>query len=131
MATRHQARAAVVSLLYSREFDDNKDFIEEYLEEKKIRNDVKAWALGLYDGIIENLDKIDATLNEVMDDDGFCNVASVEKGILRLGVYEMLFTNLDNPIIINEAIELAKELGALSAPKLINGVLDNINKKSS
>ena len=53
----------------------------------------------------------------------------VEKAILRLATYELLYKDLDEPIIINEAIELAKRLTSDNSPKFINGVLDHIRDK--
>ena len=51
-------------------------------------------------------------------------LGSIERAVLRLGAYEMKFTSTDKAVIINEGIELGKELGGDSAPKFINGVLD-------
>lgn len=47
---------------------------------------------------------------------------------MRLGAYEIMYEAIDKAIIINEAIELAKELAGESSPKFINGVLDRIGK---
>ena len=47
---------------------------------------------------------------------------------VRLAIYELKFKKLEKAIVINEAIELSKRLASDSAPKFINGVLDNINK---
>ncbi|EPV0059973.1 transcription antitermination factor NusB, partial [Campylobacter jejuni] len=47
---------------------------------------------------------------------------------LRLGAYELLFTDTPSAIVINEAIELAKELANDNSPKFINGVLDALIK---
>ena len=52
----------------------------------------------------------------------------LERAILRLGAYEVLYSELDNAVIINEAIELAKKLCNETSPKFINGVLDAISK---
>ncbi|EPO9350444.1 transcription antitermination factor NusB, partial [Campylobacter coli] len=52
----------------------------------------------------------------------------IERAILRLGAYELLFTDTPNAIVINEAIELAKELANDNSPKFINGVLDTLVK---
>lgn len=52
----------------------------------------------------------------------------LERAILRLGAYEVLYSDLDNAVVINEAIELAKKLCNETSPKFINGVLDAICK---
>ena len=63
MATRHQVRQSVISLLYALEMNEkNENFIDEFLNEKKIRNEQKNFTLSLYEGIIKNLDDIDKNL---------------------------------------------------------------------
>ncbi|WP_139451881.1 transcription antitermination factor NusB [Campylobacter armoricus] len=130
MATRHQVRQSIVSLLYAAQLNqENKDFINEFLDEKKIRNDQRKFTLDLYNGINEQLAFLDEKINECLKEYKLDGVASIEKAILRLGAYEILFTQTQKAIIINEAIELAKEMAGDNAPKFINGVLDKINKE--
>ncbi|MCV3397241.1 transcription antitermination factor NusB [Campylobacter sp. RKI_CA19_01116] len=131
MATRHQVRQSIVSLLYAAQLNqENKDFINEFLDEKKIRNDQRKFTLDLYNGINEQLALLDEKINECLKEHKLDGVASIEKAILRLGAYEILFTSIQKAIIINEAIELAKEMAGDNAPKFINGVLDKINKEA-
>ena len=125
MATRHQVRQAVVSLLYAREMGScGEEFVEEFLEEKKIRNDQRSLALSLFHGILAHADALDALLNTRLKEWKINEIGSIERAVLRLGAYEMKFTPTDKAVIINEGIELGKELGGDSAPKFINGVLD-------
>lgn len=129
MATRHQVRQSAISLLYAFELNSQNDvFIEEILDEKKIRNEQKNFTLNLYHGILDNLSSIDETLNSFLNDNQITALGHVERAILRLGAYEILFTDTTNAIVINEAIELAKELANDNSPKLINGVLDALIK---
>ena len=125
MATRHQVRQSVISLLYAFELNSqNNVFVDEILDEKKIRNEQKNFTLNLYHGILDNLNNIDETLNSFLNDNQITALGHVERAILRLGAYELLFTNTPSAIVINEAIELAKELANDNSPKYMNGVLD-------
>lgn len=127
MATRHQVRQAVISLLYANEMGSSGgEFVDEFLEEKKIRNEQKNFTTTLLRGVLDNVSTIDDMLNGHLKEWNISQIGSVERAILRLGTYEMKFTDTDKAVIINEAIELAKELGSDSAPKFINGVLDAI-----
>jgi len=130
MATRTQARESIIGLLYA--YDLGNDEIAKYsdilLEDKKIRNKQKDFAMNIFNGTMENLEKIDQEIASHLDERGLEGIGSIEKSILRLAVYEILFSTLDKPIIINEAIELSKRLGADNAPKFINGVLDKVNR---
>lgn len=133
MATRSQAREAVIGLLYAYEVG-NKDIGTNailILQEKKIRNKQQDFALSLFNGTINELSKLDEIIQLNLKEWEFNRLGGMEKSILRLGAYEILYTNTDSPVVINEAIELAKIYGEENAPKLINGILDSIIKKST
>ncbi|BCD60668.1 MULTISPECIES: transcription antitermination factor NusB [unclassified Nitratiruptor] len=131
MATRHQAREAVIGLLYAYDLGNPeiKKFAEDILEEKKIRNKQREFALGLFKGTVEHLETIDQAIKKHLESWDMERVGHIERAILRLGVYELLYTDLDPAIVINEAVELAKQLGTDQSPKFINGVLDAIAKE--
>ena len=131
MATRTQARESVVGLLYAYDLGNEAiaKFSDVILEDKKIRNKQKDFALNIFNGTIENLETVDREISEHLKQREIEDVGAVEKAILRLSIYEILFSGLDKPIIINEAIELAKRLASDNAPKFINGVLDSIKAK--
>jgi N utilization substance protein B len=131
MATRTQARESVVGLLYAYDLGNENiaKFSDIILEDKKIRNKQKDFALSLFNGTISQLDTVDKEIEEHLKQRDINDVGTVEKAILRLSIYEILFGELDKPIIINEAVELSKRLASDNAPRFINGVLDSINKK--
>ena len=127
MATRHQARSAVVSLLYAQEMgSEMNEFKDEFLEEKKIRNEQKNFSLGLFDGVNANLEAIDERLDERLNEHKLAEIGAIERAILRLGAFELLFSDTDKAVVINECVNLAKELASDTAPKFINGVLENL-----
>ena len=130
MATRTQARESVIGLLYAVDLgnDGIVKFVDEILEDKKIRNKQKDFALGLFNGVIDNLEAINEEIIKHLKQGTISDIGSVVKSILRLAVYELLFVKLEKAIVINEAIELSKRLGSDSAPKFVNGLLDNVNK---
>ena len=130
MATRTQARESVIGLLYAYDLGNEGivKFVDEILEDKKIRNQQKEFALKLFNGTIEKIEKIDQEIISHLNQRTLEDLGSVEKSILRLAVYEILFENLPEAIIINEAIELSKRLASDGAPKFVNGLLDKIIK---
>ena len=129
MATRHQVRQAVVSLLYARDINgENDEFKNEFLESKKIRNKQKIFTEELINGILSNLNTLDDALNEHLNEYKMNEIGEVERAILRLGAYEIKFSDIDKAVAINEAIELAKEMGSDTSPKFVNGVLDKVDK---
>jgi len=132
MATRRQARRAVVGLLYAYDLGNETiaKFSDEILEESKIRNKQRDFSNDLFRGTIEHLELLDKNIQEHLKDWDYSSIGKVEKAIMRLGAFEILILGTDRAIIINEAVELAKELADDKSPKFINGVLDAIGNKS-
>lgn len=131
MATRHHARVAVVSLLYAHDLGnpDIDKHVDAILEEKKIRNKQRDFALALFQGVIEHLPEIDAAIIRHLKEWDFDRLGAIERATLRLGAYEALHSELDSAVVINEAIEVVKAFGSEQSPKFINGVLDAIAKE--
>ncbi len=133
MATRHQARTAVVGLLYAYDLgnDDISTFTDIILEEDKIRNKQREFSHTLFNGTIKNLATIDAEIQKHLKGWDYNSIGKVEKSIMRLAGYEIMIEGTDKRIIINEAIELAKALADDKSPRFINAVLDAIGKEES
>jgi len=131
MATRHQARSAVIGLLYAYDLGNETigNFFDEILEEQKIRNKQRDFSRELFAGTIQNLEMLDKELGKHLESWDFLSIGKVEKAILRLGAYEILVAKTDKAIIINEAVELAKNLADEKSPQFINGVLDALGSK--
>ena len=133
MATRHQARTAVVGLLYAYDLGNENisKFSDEILEEDKIRNKQREFSNTLFTGTVENLAMLDKEIEAHLTEWDYSDIGKVEKAIMRLGAYEILVAKTDKAIIINEAVELAKKLADEKSPKFINGVLDALGEKKS
>lgn len=132
MATRHQARTAVVGLLYAFDLGNENiaKFSDEILEEDKIRNKQREFSNTLFTGTVENLEMLDKEIQKHLTEWDYDDIGKVEKAIMRLGAYEILVAKTDKAIIINEAVELAKKLADDKSPKFINGVLDALEVKA-
>lgn len=130
MATRQQARMAVVSLLYAFDLGNGNiaEHTDEILEEKKIRNKQKDFALTLYEGVMANIKAVDKAIIANLKDWDFERLGAIERATLRLAAYEILFGDLDSAVVINEAVEITKAFGTEQSPKFINGVLDAISR---
>lgn len=117
----------MVSLLYALDFNEkNGDFIEEFLRTRKIKNDQKDFTLSLYEGVCSHLNELDEVINLYLHEKKIDKIGHIERAILRLGAYELLHTQTSKAIIINEAVDLTKELVGDNASKFINGVLDSM-----
>jgi N utilization substance protein B len=80
--------------------------------------------------VIENLDFIDKKINNVAPEFPIEKINKVDLAILRLSVFELLIDKTQpQKVIIDEAIELAKEYGGEKSPQFINGALGKLIKK--
>ncbi len=133
MATRHQVRETIVGLLYASDIGNEgiDKFANDLFEEKKIRNKQLEFAKNLYEGIKINLSSVDGVINNYLKEWNLSEIGNIERAILRLATYEIMHSELDDAVVINEAIELAKKLCNDTSPKFINGVLDAIIKNKA
>ncbi len=92
----------------------------------------KEFALSIAKGAIESEDKIDAIITPAAPEWPIEQIALVDLTILRMAVYELLFSKEDIPpkVAINEAVELAKAFGGPRSSKFVNGVLGTIYRSS-
>lgn len=79
-------------------------------------------------GIINNLKDIDDLANKYLKNWTIDRLGKTDQAILRLGIYELIYTNTPDIICINEAVELAKAYSDDAVKDVINGVLDAIMK---
>jgi N utilization substance protein B len=128
LATIHTARNTIVSLLYARDLgsDDLMSLKEDLLEEQKIRNRQKVFVDEVFDGILNNIETLDSIIESNLKDIKINEIGIIEKAVLRLSIYEILFTKVDKAIAINEAIELIRDFGIDEASRFINGLLDHL-----
>lgn len=133
MATRTHAREAVISLLYAYDSgnEDIRRFAVNILEQRKIKNAQLEFALNLFDGVIANLKNIDDVIMATLKSWDYSRIGVIDKCIIRLGVYEIMFSKLDIAIIINEALEISKILGSENTTRFVNGILDAVGKNYS
>lgn len=113
--------------------DENIDIFDELLKEYSDTNiDYdKKFSDELYEGVKNNLSKIDKAIATSLDNYPLDRVSYVDRALLRIGTYELIYTDTPTPIIINEIVNLSKdysEVNKLSSSKFNNGVLDKISK---
>lgn len=103
--------------------------IEEYmdnipLEERKIIN--IEFLKELVEGVLNNINDIDNNISKYLENWTIDRLGLTDQAIIRISVYELLYTNTPNLVCINEAIELSKKYSDEKVSKMINGVLDKI-----
>ena len=78
--------------------------------------------------LVDEAKWIDKEINKHLKEWKIDELGNIERAILRLGAYEIMFVDLDPAVVINEAVEISKSFAAEQSPKFINGVLDAIAK---
>ena len=132
MGLRRDAREAAVQFLYQLDTHKPAD-VEKALAEFWRQNDskpnVRDFANDLLRGTLEKKTEIDAKITSLADNWDFARLAVVDRNILRLALYEMLFRTEIPPVVsINEAIEIAKKFSSAESGKFVNGLLDRVKK---
>lgn len=122
---RQRALQAIVSLDYGQDPIQAAQFA--YLYDKEVEGEVEIpiFLLSLVTGVSQHLPELDAELSQHLKAGWTLErLTSIDKGILRLGLYEAKYEN-ETParVAVNEAIELAKEFSDETAAKFINGIL--------
>jgi len=126
---RHRARIVALQTLYEVEFAANlvKDILERTLQEKEISGEAAEFAGNLVSGVVDNEQLLDETIGRFAKAFPVDQLAVMDRNILRLALFEIIIRKEVPPkVAINEAVELAKEFGADTTPKFINGVLGSV-----
>ena len=131
---RHLARTCVMQTLFAVEFrgeNDPKETLQANLEEVAPKLTETDFAFETLEGVLKNRDKILETISKYAPEWPVDKIARVDRVILEIGIYEILFSDDVPPVVaINEAVEIAKHYGDNNSPKFINGVLSSVmNKK--
>jgi len=134
MGKRRRARESTIQILFQLEFDDSfpEQIIEGYWQNRKVPKEIVEYGTWLVKGIINHKDEIDKIVQSVSEHWRISRMAVVDRNILRLAVFEFLYEkDLDQAIVINEAIEIAKKYSSDQSSMFINGVLDAIKERLS
>ncbi len=132
MGKRRKARESTLQILFQLEFDDSQldKAISKFLENKKADKEEKELCTRLICGIAANQGEIDKIIQSASENWRIARMAIVDKNILRMAAYELLYDkDLAPAIIINEAIEIAKKYSSEQSATFINGILNALIKK--
>jgi N utilization substance protein B len=129
LGDRRRARECALQLLF--QLDLSPEPVEEalagYWAARKPRAAVAEYGTRLVRGAMSRRDWIDEVLGAISHHWRVARMAVVDRNILRLALYEMLFERETPPIVvINEAIEIAKKFGNDESGPFINGILDAV-----
>ena len=132
MKNRSELREIIIKVLYQIYIYENSNIsydidslINEQIEKSNdfVNDTVK--------GIISKKDELINLANKYLKDWTIDILGKVDKAIICLGIYELMYTDTPNIVCINEAVELAKKYGEDQSPAFINGILASVLKEKA
>ncbi len=127
MGTRRRGRELALQMLYQHELAGTplEVAFASFEELQQAPAGAREFAIELARGVVEHLAEIDATIAAQADNWRLDRMASVDRNVIRLALFELLF-HRDTPaaVVIDEAVEIAKRFGSERSGQFVNGVLD-------
>ena len=138
-SSRRRSREAALQVLYSVDVKgrsggpsiDPEEAFERAAAHFELPEGARAFAKQLCCGVADRRDEIDRQLTSHSDHWRLERMAAVDRNVLRLAAYEILYTETSPSIAIDEAVELARRFGAERSPAFVNGVLDSLAREAS
>ena len=136
---RHQARRLALSIIYSQESGTGEGGLDSIAIENDLLNiskdnlEIDEYDKNLLTKIVEGVkiesDRLRTIIGENSVGWEIENIYKIDLSVLLISVWEILNTKTPVKVIIDEAVELAKEFGEGESPKFINGILAGVSKK--
>lgn len=133
MGTRRKSRELALQMLF--QADMGKQSVEQvrktfWAERRDLEDSVRNFADDIFRVAMERYDEIGELLEGQAEHWRLERMAAVDRNILRAGVAEFLgFPKTPRPVIINEALEIARRFSSPESVQFINGVLDSVARK--
>ncbi|MBX3421272.1 MAG: transcription antitermination factor NusB [Pirellulaceae bacterium] len=129
MTTRRRAREVVLQLLYQADLNPEHqvESADQFLA-ARLRYNVPLveFARQLYSSITGHRKQVDAALSQRSANWSLRRMSAIDRNVLRVATGELLFVGTPGPVVINEAIELAKRYGDRNSGGFVNGILDRL-----
>lgn len=132
MTTRRRAREVVLQVLFEDDLNPTRNMAtsDEFIS-KRMRQHraLVEFANGLLSGIRKNRVKIDQIVGQNASNWSVKRMAVIDRNVLRMATFEILFGGTPGRVAINEAIDLAKRYGNRHSGQFVNGILDRVLKE--
>ncbi len=131
MMGRSRAREVVLQLLYQYDLNQveesaiDAEFLANRLHHQA---ELVRFATNLLQGVLRNRDKLDAQLTQVSQNWSLDRMAMTDRNVLRMGAFELLYSDTPRPVVIDEAVEIGRRFGDKHSAQFINGILDGLHR---
>lgn len=124
-----RARIVALQVLFSNDLNPGQPTPDDMIRERVKKDEEQIrYAHRLIEGVTLRKKELDALIESALVNWRFSRLAETDKNVLRIGVYELMNVKEPVAILINEAIEIAKEYGDKKSGGFVNGVLDKVRK---
>lgn len=131
MGKRREGREAAIQFLFARDMQgtEKPESPEVFWTLHSAKTSTRAFAESLINGVLQNQADIDSRITELLQNFRLERLAAVDRNVLRVATYELLHCpDVPAPVILNEAIDIAKALSAGESGSFVNGILDKLAK---
>jgi N utilization substance protein B len=134
MSRRSRAREVALQILFEDDVNpratvaDMKQFVAGRLNNQ---GELIEFCISLILGVRRNQTELDDQLSKIADNWSVARMAATDRNVMRLGAYEILYTDTPDRAAVNEAVELAKRFGSAHSAQFVNGILDKFIHRSS
>lgn len=128
LSRRHQARETVLQMLYQKDLnpDVTIEDIRAMIQEQISDEETARFAWRLFAGVMESRVAIDSQIESTAANWSLSRMAPTDRNAIRLGAFELLYTDTPPRVVIDEALELAKTYGGPNSGSFVNGILDRL-----
>lgn len=126
MARRSRARDVALQVLYQDDLNPGVDpeIADKFLRGRLRSTDLVEFARSLVAGVYRNREELDLMLTRTADNWSLTRMVATDRNVLRIGAFEILYTDTPDRVAINEAVDLAKRYGTAQSGPFVNGILD-------
>ena len=140
-ATRRQAREWAIQMLTAADLnppDDKVQFCMDFWNELtlldedegrvEVKGKLKDFAEERVLGVLDNLAEIDSIIEPLLENWDMYRLGTVERSVIRMGIWEIKYSDVPAPVVINEAVDLTNWFSTPKSRTIVNGVLDRFAK---
>jgi N utilization substance protein B len=126
MSRRSRAREVALQVLFQEDVNPGQtaEEMKRFVSSRIAADDLAEFCHSLIFGVQRNRGELDVMLAETAQNWSLDRMAATDRNVLRLGAFEILYTDTPQRAAINEAVELAKRFGSAQSAAFVNGILD-------
>jgi transcription antitermination protein NusB len=133
MSLRSKSREFAMQMIFQWDMSQQNPVKLEatFWKSAKAADSTRAFANRLLEGTTKELAVLDELITRLAENWKFERLSAIDRAILRLGIYELRFTDTPHKVVMNECVELAKKFSSEDAASFVNGILDAVYRENA